>query len=144
MSLLWSLLACGQGDLAVEPVSLTWGDVDFQTTECMDCTCDDGCEPQELVLTNAGDGDITVELPLGVDPHLCPYGYDGDTALDLGTLAPDATFVLILSVCSYEPGERDTEVNGTVDIETDGVDSVIQVPFRFTPIRNIDDGGDTG
>ena len=52
--------------------------------------------------------------------------------------------MLTLSVCSYEPGERDTEVSGTIDLETDGVDTVIQVPFTFTPIRNIDSGGDTG
>ncbi len=141
---LLALFACGEGDLAVEPVSLAWGDVDFQTTACTDCLCDEGCEPRELALTNAGDADIKVDLPLGVDTHLCPFGYDGAKALDLGTLEPDATFVLTLSVCAYEPGERDTQVSGTIDVETDGADTVIQVPFTFTPIRNISTGGDTG
>ncbi len=141
---LWTLIGCGEGDLAIEPVSLSWGEVDFQTSACTDCTCDEGCQPKDLVLTNAGDGDLKLDLPLGVDAHLCPFGYDGAEALDLGTLEPDASFVLTLSVCSYEPGERDTEVSGTIDLETDGVDTVIQVPFTFTPIRNIDSGGDTG
>ncbi len=135
-----TLLACGEGDLAVEPVALSWGEVDFQTHACMDCLCDEGCQPRELALTNAGDADLKLDLPLGVDPHLCPFGYDGSQALDLGTLEPDATFTLTLSVCHYDPGERDTEVEGTIDLETDGVDSVIRVPFSFTPIRNIDSG----
>lgn len=144
MLILWSVLACGEGDLAVEPTSMTWGEVDFQTNACIDCLCDEGCQPRTLTLTNAGDADLKLDLPLGVDSHLCPFGYEGDQPLDLGTLSPDASFVLTLSVCAYEPGERDTQVEGTIDLETDGVDTVIRVPFSFTPIRNIGTGGDTG
>jgi hypothetical protein len=144
MVLLWSLFACGEGDLAVQPVSLSWGEVDFQTSDCTDCTCENGCQPMTLTLTNAGDADLHVELPLGVDAHLCPFGYDGTFPIDLGTLSPDASFTLTFSVCYYEPGERDTLVEGTIDLETDGIDTVIRVPFSFTPIRIIGGGSDSG
>ncbi len=143
MAWLIALLACSEGDLAIEPVSLDWGEVDFQTAECLDCVCDEGCAARDLVLTNAGDADLEVSLPLGMDAdHLCPIGHDPTEAIELGVLEPEASFILRIAVCGYVPGERDTEVTGTIDLENDGVDTVIEVPWSFTPIRNIDTAAD--
>ncbi len=139
MSPLFLLFACAEGDLAIEPVSLDWGEIDFQDDGCRDCLCEAGCAPMDLVLTNAGEADLEVSLPAGMDAdHLCPIGHDPSGPIELGVLESDASFILRIAVCGYLPGERDTEVSGTVDIENDGVDTVIQVPWSFTPIRNID------
>ena len=132
------LLACASGSLEITPNPVVWGEVDFHAGE--DCEPEDGgCDPLDVVLRNAGDGDLELASTAGFDgDHVCVDGHAADTALDLGTLPPAASVILTMSVCGYEPGERDSEVTGSITF--DGGESL---DWSFTPIRDIA-GEDTG
>ena len=134
--------ACKQGALSLSPPELAWGEVDFQG-EPLDCTADDGgCDAMVVTLTNSGQGDLNLRLPYGYDgDHLCVEGFDADAPLELGLLAPGSSYNLKISVCGYLAGERDSEVSGALQIETDGEPSQTTWPWSFTPVRDF--GEDT-
>lgn len=132
-------LGCSRGQLSLDPAELVWGEVDFQAEPL---NCEDGCDPLEATLRNDGEGDLAVRLPSGYDgDHLCIDGFtEPDSPLDLGILPPGASYILVIRVCGYLEGERDTEVRGALRLDADG--EGFTWPWSFTPIRDF--GEDTG
>lgn len=136
------IAACGgpKGEIELAPKRLDFGEVDFQ-----DEMPEGGYLRTEVVLTSAGEADVTATLAKIDLVHLCLEGFnEGMIPAELPVLAPDQDYSLFFSVCAYveEDGERDTLVSGDVVIETDGDPERILLPWSFTPVRNILD--DTG
>lgn len=140
----WLLaLGCASGALEITPNPLSFGEIDFQAGPPPECDPDDGgCAPEDVILRNAGDADLTITSSGYDGDYLCISGHPADTELDLGVLPPGATLLLKTSVCGYNPGDRDSEVTGTIRFSTDG-DSDPELTWTFTPIRDIG-GGDSG
>ena len=138
------LIACNApGQLEIDQERLDWGEVDFHTEECMDCSCADGCGLTPLLLSNTGEGPLEIEMPNGFDDnHICIDGYDSTSNLALGTLQPGEFFLLNVSVCGYLPGELNTageeparEVSGKLRFATNGTPSMATLDFSFIPVR---------
>lgn len=138
------LLACSSGSLSISPNPIEWGEIDFHNADPMDCDPEDGgCDPTVVTLLNDGDRDVGISIPGGVDSdHLCVDGFEPDTDMDLGTLGAGSSYNLVIAVCGYEPGERDSEVTGAISIALDSGDTE-SLEWSFTPIRNIG-GSDSG
>ena len=141
---LFLLTACkASGQLEIDQERLDWGEVDFHTEECMDCSCADGCGLTPILLNNTGEGPLEIEMPNGFDDnHICIDGYDSTPNLSLGTLQPGEFFLLNVSICGYLPGELNTagedpprEVTGKLRFATDGTPSMATVDFSFIPVR---------
>lgn len=136
-------LGCSQGALEITPNPLSFGVIDFHNGPPAECDEDDGgCAPEDVILRNAGDAEMTITSSGYDGDYLCVNGHPPDTELDLGVLPPGATLLLSASVCGYNPGDRDSEVSGEIRFSTDGADDPV-LTWSFTPIRDIA-GGDTG
>lgn len=132
--------ACGGpgGDLRPDPPSLDFGPVDF-----MQVMPSNGYLATEVTLHNEGEGPLSIQIPNFDQTHLCMEGWDGhEGPIELPTLDPDAWYLLVVGVCGYETGERDSEVRGSIQLVNDGQDPLVTLPWSFTPIRDL--GGDTG
>ena len=135
-------LGCSAGSLEITPNPLSCGEVDFHA-EPFDCDPDDGgCGPEDVVLRNAGDADLTITSPGYDGDYLCIDGHPADTELDLGVLPPGATLLLTTSVCGYNPGDLTSEVSGSIRFSTDG-ETDPELVWSFTPVRD-QGGSDSG
>jgi hypothetical protein len=131
------LSACGGGGvITVDPVRLTWGEVDF-----MEEMPAEGYSSTALTLSYEGDEEIELVLEELDFDHLCAPGFTGAPA-SLGLLSGGQSFSLFIGVCDYieEEGERDTEVSGQVRFSAEGIDEIPVVPWSFTPVLSLSDG----
>lgn len=137
--MLLALLACTPDfDILVSPARLDLGVVDFAQEMPAE-----GYAPGQVSLINQGKGEPQLTLVAWDDVHLCVPGYTGlALPATIGPLPEGATAVLEVSACGYEPGERDSEVFGTVTVGTGGSPATIDVAVVFTPTRSFaDDSG---
>lgn len=93
-----------------------------------------GYNQTEIVVTNKGDGDATVEVTELDWDHLCVEGFT-DTPIVLPTLAKNESYILLVGVCDYDAaaGERDTLVSGSIPFAGDDVDNTATAEWSFTP-----------
>jgi len=133
------LLGCSpEFDILISPARLDLGVVDFAQE-----MPEEGYAPGSVSLINKGTGEPQLALLAYDDVHLCLPGYTGlDLPATIGTLPEGATASLLVAACGYEPGERDSEVYGTVTVGTGGTPSTVEIPVVFTPTRTF--GDDTG
>jgi hypothetical protein len=144
LTLLSTFLACGgDASVTISPDFHDWGEVDFHSDECMDCSCTDGCDSQDIWITNSGERFLQLKLPNGFDhDHLCIDGATSEPHMILGDLEPSEQILLRVSVCGYLPGELNIEgdeeptpVEGSMRItDTDGLINT-SFDWSFVPVR---------
>ena len=138
--LLGALVACGGADLSVSPVSLDFGEVDFQQTRP-----DAGFDPLPVTITNNGKDPVDLVIENFDSTHLL-LGAQlvVDDPPTLASLEEGQQAVLTVAVWDYDvaAGERDSLVKGSFDLNASNLKDPLVVSWSFTPIRNI--GGDTG
>lgn len=137
---LFLALGCSAGSLEITPNPLAWGEVNVHQTGCE--TDEGGCLPEDVVLRNAGDADLTITSSGYDGDYLCIAGHPADTELDLGVLPPGATLLLTTSICGYLPGDLTSEVSGSIRFSTDG-ETDPDLVWSFTPYRD-QGGSDSG
>lgn len=138
-----ALVGCGGsgGELTAWPRRVDFGEIDF-----LDAVPANGFAETEIVLTSAGKVSVTASLADADFDHLCMQGFSASMLpADIGELSPDQTYSLFAGVCAYsvENGERDTLVEGTIVVETDGDPESVEIPWSFTPVLGLG-GDDTG
>ncbi|MDP2317374.1 MAG: hypothetical protein Q8P41_31105 [Pseudomonadota bacterium] len=117
--------------LEFDPAQLDFGEVDF-TGEMPDT----GYALLSVSVTNPGTRTETIALPAYDDDHLCLVGFGTqDFPVDLGDLAPGATYVLQVGVCAYVSGEVGSLVETGLEVDSDGPSGTINLPIAFTPVR---------
>ena len=127
-----------RGSLQVEPLSIDFGEVDFQQE-----MPDGGYDPRVITLSNRGEQDLDVWLPGYDQERLCLEGFTAaEGVIELPTLSPGSPYLLTLSVCGYLSGERDLEVEGALRFLNDGEEPAVDLEYRFIPVREL--GEDTG
>ena len=134
---LTALVACGGGSkpaVEVTPSQIAWGDIDFQMERP-----DEGYQPVQLTITNITERDIDVVIQDFDDLHLALNAPQlvSDDPPTLSTLSAGQAASIGVAVWDYEPGERDSEVSGSLRFAVDGA-ATTQIPWSFTPIRIID------
>jgi hypothetical protein len=127
---------CGHGDVLVSPTSLDFGEVDFQTD-----IPEAGYGAIDVSITNVGKKDLDLTIRGFDATRLVIGGFFPETPYVMDTLPSGAATTISVGVLSYEPGERDTLVEGSFDVTADNLKDPVTVTWSFTPIRNI--GGDT-
>ena len=137
--LLLFAMACGKGDISVSPSLIDWGQVDFHNADPPECDSDQGgCDPRTAAITNHGEGEVSLLADSFDSDHICVQGFAAGAPIDLGTLGPGATYNLVLAVCAYGPGERDTPLTGDIVFGLDGArEDTAVVSWSFIPVRNI-------
>ncbi len=133
------LLACSSGEIAISPALVDWGEVNFHDTEPSECDPDEGgCDPRTAAITNNGDGEVSLNATSFDGEHICVEGFPLGGAIDLGLLGPGATYNLVLSVCGYGPGERNSTLTGDIVFELDGAkEDSATLSWSFVPVRDI-------
>ena len=132
--------ACtGSLEITPFPSKLDFGEINFHET-----MPSDGYSAMEVDLTNTGEKEASLEVLAFDFEHLCLQGYTNAPA-SLSTLSPDSKFTLLVSVCDYieEAGERDDLLSGSIEIDYGG-DSLLSIPWSFTPILDIGGIEDSG
>lgn len=134
MVLLWSVACAPKVEFNLVPDGLEFGVVDFAGEMPAD-----GYAFDEVVLQNDGKATIVLTLPAYDTLRLCLKGFDVDREypIELGEVAPGASYLLGIGLCSYVDGEVDTDVETRVDVRTDGAPDVLSIPVTFTPIRSV-------
>lgn len=130
--LIWLFtLACASGTLDVTPTSLEFGEVDF-----MEDVPSAGLNPIDLLLENAGEGELTNVTLSGVDAERFEVTGIVDSTLDEGQ-----ALQLTVGVAGYdiEGGELTTEVTGNFFVNADELSESVAIPWSYTPVRNIED-----
>lgn len=134
-----ALAACAgsRGLLEPDPPSLDFGEVDFQQE-----MPEGGYGLVEVQVWNHGKAQVEPQIPGFDRSRLCMNGWTDAGAIDLGPLPPESYILLQVGVCGYQPGDRDTLVEGDIQIVSDASDPLVLLPWSFTPIRDL--GDDTG
>lgn len=130
------LAACvTPAELDFAPSLLDFGEVDFAGE-----MPDGGYASATVTLTNEGESTVTIGLPAYDFDRLCLEGFpdDADYPVDLGEIAPGASYVFVVGVCAYVSGEIGTEVETLFEVATDGEPASYDVNVVFTPVRSSD------
>lgn len=124
-------IGCGSGEIAVRPMSVDFGQVDFNEPRP-----DTGYDPRSIEIENVGGGSLDVVIR-DVDEDRVLVGGQFATAeprtlqpLDAGSAA-----VITLGVWGYDLGELDTEVTGSIRLTADGLGEDTIVEWSYTPVR---------
>jgi len=137
------LAGCGGagGSLQAWPTHVDLGEVDF-----LEPMPTNGYNETEIVLESTGDSAVSASLAEADFDHLCMQGFTASMLpADIGKLSSDQTYSLFVGACAYsaEDGERDTELSGTIVVETDGDPESVEITWSFTPVLGLG-GDDTG
>jgi len=134
------LAGCGEelGDLDMSPVYIDFGEIDFQDEACFDCDCDEHCRATTVTLLNEGTAPLNISLPYGLDAErFCLEGFqDVSEPIEIPALEPEASYLLVLSICGYVPGEQTLLVEGEIVFHTDGDREEVGLDWSYTPIRD--------
>lgn len=131
------LMACGGNEtIAITPPTLEFGSVDFQQE-----LPPAGHNVIELSLENTGKRPLSIAFSAFPDDRLTISALFASTSPPtLADLESGSTHVVQIGVSAYELGERDTQVEGTIQLAAAG--EFFAIPFDYVPVRIID--GDSG
>jgi hypothetical protein len=132
--LLWG---CGHAELAVAPVQVDFGNVDFQQD-----IPPEGLSAQDVVISNISDKAVDVVIASFPEDRLVLGGFFPDAPYTFPRLDAGATTTITLGVKHYDEGERDTLVEGSFTLEAKQLKDPVVIGFSYTPVRII--GGDSG
>lgn len=125
------LVGCGSGELTVTPEVLDFGEADFHQERP-----DEGYNAIEVVLRNDGSRPLDLSIR-SFDNERLQLGARFEEEPFLPRIEPGEQHVITVGVWAYRPGEWDQRVEGSFRVHGDQLRDPIEVPWSFTPIRNI-------
>lgn len=134
--LLLALLACTPDpELSLDPSSLAFGEIDFGVE-----MPEEGYSPLPVSIQNIDKADHTLFVVADDVDHLCFVGFPEAAApFELGTLPEGSAYTVQISVCDYDPGDRDSEYLTSVRFATETDTDPVELSVSFTPIRTIEE-----
>lgn len=134
--LLLVLLACTPDpELALDPSSLAFGEIDFGVEMPAE-----GYSPLSVGVENIDKDDHELWVVADDVDHLCFVGFPEAAApFQVGNLPAGSTYTLQISVCDYNPGDRDTEYLTSVRFATETDSDPVVLSVSFTPTRTIEE-----
>ena len=112
---------------------LEWASIDFHQE-----LPDSGYDPLPITITNVSNNDIVITIRNLDEERLKLTGFlDLSSPPTLPPMSPSSSASISLGVISYVPGELESTIEGAFTIDPgDGLES-IDIPWSYTPIRNI-------
>lgn len=134
--LLLALLACTPDpELALDPSSLAYGEIDFGVE-----MPEEGYSPLAVNVRNLDKDDHELWVVADDVDHLCFVGFpDAAAPFQLGSLPEGSTYTVEITVCDYDPGDRDTEYLTSVSFATETDTEPVVLSVSFTPVRTIEE-----